>query len=489
MERKMDRSLFVLGRGLACWVALAVFVAAGCGDDDGGGRNAPSAIRLRGPITLGVRGFPGTSTPVDLAAHGYVEEEFFVEGEATSYTAAGRLTSDGAWTVEPEQTAPFTTRILIRRPADQNRADGTILVEWFNVSSLVDIDIDFGFAAEEILRGGYVWVGVSAQQAGITSTGGSPFGATAVGLQAWDAERYAALDHPGDPYSYDIFSQVGRLLGSPAGREALGGIAARRLIAAGESQSAFRMLTYVNAVHPVAQVYDGFLIHSRDGGGAPLTDAPQTAVPAIARIRTDLREPVLQLATETDLFELRPDSPFPDARQADTDRIRTWEMAGTAHSDAFYLSALYEQGLLQFGSFLDLRPVIPLANDGPQTYLVRAAIRHLRDWVRDGTAPPTAEPISVSGGSIVRDTFGNALGGVRTPLVDVPVATLTGEGFNLIGMTIPLDPEILRMLYPSRADYLREFEEASRAAMIAGFVLADDLEELLGEVGTMQSFN
>lgn len=463
-------------------------MAAGCADSDDGGHERQSNLQLSGPITGGRHGFPATTTLIDLTARGYVEEEFFVEGEATSYHPVGSWSSDGVWAVRSNANAPFKTRLLVRRPTDPTRANGTILVEWFNVTSLVDVDIDFAFAAEAILREGYVWVGVSAQRVAITSDGGSPFGPSAVGLWAWDPDRYAVLDHPGDAFSYDIFSQIGRMLLSRTGRrEVLGGIRAEHLIAMGQSQSAFRLLTYVNAVHQLARVYDGFLIHSRDGGGAPLGEGLLADGPAVARVRSDLHEPVFQLVSETDLFGLRPGSPFPEARQPDTDRIRTWEVAGTAHSDAFYLRGLYAQGLHQFGSFLDLTAVLPIANNGPMTYLVRAAIRHLREWVDSGVPPPRAEPLEVSDGAIiVRDDLGNAREGVRTPLVDVPVATLTGEGLSLIGLTVPFTPEMLAGLYTGREEYLDAFEQALATAVAAGFVLSDDVAPFLAEATLTQ---
>ena len=42
------------------------------------------------------------------------------------------------------------------------------------------------------------------------------------------------------------------------------------VVAVGESQSAFFLTTYVNAVDPLDRVYDGFLVHSRFGPAAPL---------------------------------------------------------------------------------------------------------------------------------------------------------------------------------------------------------------------------
>jgi hypothetical protein len=114
--------------------------------------------------------------------------------------------------------------------------------------------------------------------------------------------RYAALVHPGDSYSYDIFSQAGGAVLDPNGPDPLGGLHIRKLIALGESQSAFRLVTYVNAIDPVARVFDGFLIHSRGGGGAPLSQAPLPKIPVsdVARIRTDVRVPVLTFQTFRD---------------------------------------------------------------------------------------------------------------------------------------------------------------------------------------------
>jgi hypothetical protein len=485
----------VMRRSLAAVLGLSLLAA--CSGDDGEAAPegsaatsttaAPSLVgdaTVSGPLIGGQHGFPQTSTPVDLAAAGYVEEEFLLEGEATSYRYVDEPTEAGDWAAEAADTAPYTTRILVRRPEDPAAFNGTVVVEWFNVSSNVDVDVDFGFLAEELLREGYAWVGVSAQEIGVTSTGGGQFGDAAVGLQAWDPERYGDLSHPGDAYSYDIFSQAGAVLRTEGGQVALGGLVPDHVLADGESQSAFRLLTYVDAVDPLAQVFDGFLIHSRDGGGASLGD-PAFTEPSTSRVRTDGDAPVLQFVTETDLFSLRPGAAFPDARQPDDERVHTWEVAGTAHADADYLGLLYEQGTAQFEGFLDLRGVLETANQGPQTYVMRAALRALRAWVLDGVEPPGAEPMEVEDGAIVRDEHGNARGGVRTPAVDVPVATLTGEGTPLIGSTTPFTPAELAALYGSSEDYQEAFAAALQDAVDAGFLLADDADELRADAATV----
>ena len=130
---------------------------------------------------------------------------------------------------------------------------------------------------------------VSAQQVGLTAT------------QTADPARYAALSHPGDSYSYDIYSQAGQAVRFDADT-LLDGLQPERVLAVGESQSAGRLLTYVNAVHPLAGVFDGFLVHSRFGAGAALSQdpLPQVDAPTPTLLREDLDVPVLVFQTETD---------------------------------------------------------------------------------------------------------------------------------------------------------------------------------------------
>lgn len=441
-------------------------------------------MNVVGPITTG-RGVPQTTTPIDLVDVGYVEEEFFVSGEAVCYAPHGNLRLDGRWDTSPASTAPFTTRILVRRPVDTDRFNGVVLVEWLNASSSVDIDVDFVFAHREIIRGGYAWVGVTAQGVCIEGDGStSPFGAGALGLKAWDPLRYADLSHPGDRYSYDIFSIVGRLLRSPAGDDPLAGSEVKHLLAIGESQSGFRLLTYANAVQPHAGVYDGLLIHSRGGSGAPLgldNGMYGIDVPLAAQVRDDLDVPVLQVQSETDLVSLAADSPFTTARQPDTPLIRTWEVTGTAHSDSFYLSWLGRQGSRQFEGFLDLSNLLGGMNSGPQNFIMNSAVRWLTRWVAEGATPPSAPPVDVVDGAIVRDADGIARGGLRTPHVDVPIATLTGEGMAMVGRTIPFDSAMLAERYGDKVGFLNRFTASLDAGIAAGFLLADDREQILSE--------
>ena len=210
----------------------------------------------------------------DLGALGYVEEEFLLEGQASSYAVSGERTADGRWRANPAEEVPFVTRLVTRRPADAARFSGSVIVEWNNVSGGVDASPDWTLLHRELIRAGHAWMGVTAQKAGVDG-GGYVEGPH---LKKAFPERYAVLNHPGDAWSYDIFSQAGAALRGPAGL--LGPLTAKRLVAAGESQSAMRLVTYINAVDPLAMVYDGFLVHGRGATGAGFDAAGARARPS-----------------------------------------------------------------------------------------------------------------------------------------------------------------------------------------------------------------
>jgi Alpha/beta hydrolase domain len=491
-------------RLLAVTLAGALAAAAACSSGGSAGRDddrgddvesddagpVPGADVARptasGPVTGGTHDGPFNTMPSGLAdAHGYVEEEFFIEGEASAYQPEGELPEDGRWAVTAAGTAPYKTRVIVRRPADSDDFDGTVFVEWLNVTGGVDADPDFGLAHPALVGHGSAYVGVSAQQVGVEGGEGAlpvevPGMAEVQALKEWDPERYGELSHPGDPYSYDIFSQAAQAIRRPGDVDVLGGLRAQHVIAMGESQSGARMVSYVDAVHPLAGIYDGFLIHSRGGGGSPLGEGGFVLGEGVARIRDDVGVPVLQFITETDLFGVLG---FARSRQPDSETLRTWEVAGTAHADRAILDYNAELAEEVAGGGFDLAAQCGSINEGPQAQVLRAAVAALRAWVSDGEAPPEAPPLDVDGEAIARDERGIALGGIRTPGVDAPASVLTGEAppgrsvlCMLFGDTRPFDGATLAQLYPTHQDYVDAVTEAADAAVAAGFLLRDDAD-------------
>ena len=441
----------------------------------------------------------------DLAGLGYQVSEAFVTGTATSYQLPGAPSADGVWNAAPAATAPFKTRVVVIRPTDPAKFNGTVAVEWLNVTAGQDAAADWMVAHREMIRKGYAYVGVTAQKVGIDG-GGIMNQGTA--LRKADPARYGTLSHPGDAGSYDIFSQVGRTLKSANSGGLLGGLRPRRVIGIGESQSAAYLTTYVNAVDRLARVYDGFFIHSRFGSGSSLSGVPMgggggagaVVVPPHVRFRPDLRVPVLTLITETDLLGARL-SGYHGSRRPDDARLRVWELAGAAHADNYMFGGAFidsgKQGsavlakVFQSSKQGPMGPEAVALNPGmPHHYVTQAALAALEGWVRTGRAPASTPQMQLASGgaepALVRNAQGIAQGGVRTPWTDVPTVRLSGKGDpkSFIGMLAgsgePLTKAELAKLYPGgKAEYLRRFTAALDAAIRAGHVLQADRQEIL----------
>ncbi|MDG1958740.1 MAG: alpha/beta hydrolase domain-containing protein [Candidatus Binatia bacterium] len=491
-------------------VSLAILLStAGCGG--GGGEGAPNRVEpanptIEGPITGGggddcctilggavdlrTQGYtPGRPFFADVifdpAEVGYEQKEYFMSGTASSYTSARELSVDGLWNVTESAQADYRTRIVVYRPIDPKEFNGTVVMEWFNVSGGIDAGPDWLQTQTELRRSGYAYVGVSAQSVGVEGGGG----AFDISLKVVDPVRYGSLSHPGDDFAYDIFSQAAQAVRRPRGMDPLGGLRVKRIIAVGQSQSAYTLVTYFNAVQPKFEIFDAFLIHSRGADARALALTNEIYPPTPTLLREDLRTPVITLQGETDLFRLGSIR----VRQPDTDYLFLWEVAGSAHSDIYTTlkSPRDRGGDASTADVIEEARVRPPfiecefpANDGPMHWVAKAAIHALDQAVRNKRAIPTAPRLGtiLRSSEFILDDFGNVRGGVRTPHVEAPVAILSGEGqvgsafCDLFGRTTLFGPEQLRELYPTRESYVSAIEASTDDAVAQGFLLEADGE-------------
>ena len=433
---------------------------------------------VSGPITGGTHGYPFTAASMDLSQVGYVEREYFIAGTATVYGPAAGTTfgSDGAWQVAATGSKPYKTRILVRVPADAARFNGTVVVEWFQASAGFDKDVNWMWQKGEITRAGYAWVGVSAQRESVNGTPQAPAGTAFKDLLRWDSARYGSLDIPSEDVAFDIFAQVGKIVGASRAKMApdpLGGLKVEKVIAVGDTFAADKLVAYYNAVQPLTRAYDGFFIGSRHiKGASPLAEG--VTMPEIVRLRTDVSTPVIIMNTDAEVL-----AHFP-ARQPDSANYRLWEVAGAAHTNAYWAPQMF--GVIQ----RDLGTPIPVCeaafNSVPNHYVMNAALAHLNRWVRGGAAAPSFPPVQVSGSPLTleKDAYGNTLGGIRLPEVTVPVARYEARSDRKCaagsGFTVALPPETLAMLYPTRTDYAAKYKAAAEGAVSAGVLLRADAD-------------
>jgi hypothetical protein len=435
--------------------------------------------------------------PEDLSKSGYVEEEFLVSGLANVYKwdAAGPAEVKTA-------NAPYTTRILVRRPQNPARSSGNAVVEMFNPSNLMDLNIGWSIMREHFMRKGDTWIGITIRPNAVDA------------LKQFDSARYAPVSFA-DPVppaerkcqaggvevnqerglAWDMNSQVGAWIRSGAATNPLRGVISR-VYGFGYSQTGGYLNTYTNAIHKLATldngapVYDGYFIAVAGGGFVGLSPINNCdAAPPVGDPRREtgnLGVPIIRAMSLSDFVSgiagRRADSDTPQ------DPYRHYEIAGMGHASPFelYYSA-QPADMVKAG-----RTPPPMnCNEGPRSRFPTniafdAILENLDRWSRTGIAPPRAELIQRVDNTTVVDEHGNVVGGVRSPYVDVPTSTwfgaATGASFCFIaGYERPFSAEKLAQLYPSKADYVAKVEASTRALVQQRFITEADGRYIMQE--------
>ena len=435
---------------------------------------APKLERLSNP--------PSFVRPLfDPDTYGYVEEEYTLEGEADLFrlTEGGAFTPDGAWQTERYERLAYRTRFIVRRPKSRDRFNGTVIVIWNNVTAGFDNIRTHPYMYEA----GFVIVGASVQRVGLEGFAC----ADPQGLKAFDPERYGRLAIPTDDASYDIFTQIARIVGRERGAavDPLDGLDVKHVIAKGGSQSAARLASYINAVAPHGHPFSGFILDVHFGEHSPIETPRETALPAgiedlatlvdgteasgTCRLR-DSGVPIFVINTETEARS------HAAVRQPDTHYYHLWEAAGLSHAGGITASSAFKETDLP-PNWIDIQP------------LRDAALFHMQRWIREGIPPPgqpriALEP-SIAGHPprIARDEEGIALGGLRLPPIEAPLATHTGfntPGFAFLrGSSLLWSVETLRSRYGSRAAYMAALERSAERAVREEILLPQGAETLV----------
>lgn len=466
---------------LAFAIALGAFTRPLAAQEAGAASAAPVAVavpRLSAAVLTPVQ-VPGTkpmtAAAVDLAAAGYTEHEFYASGLAQRYRGAlpgAQATAqviDGGW--------PYRTRVLVRTPKAA-KFNGTLVVEWANVTAGQDVDFAFAESYAHLLRGGYAVAVLSAQRLGVDR------------LKTWSPQRYGDLNVaadsidpktgeqidacppgtacPGDPLSWDIMTQVSKALkDNHAPTQPLPGLKVRKVIALGESQSAMRLSLYYNAIQPLYRVFDGFVF----------LDLAQ-------QMRADVPTPAISVNSEVLAGYLPP----PTTSQY----TRVWEVAGASHASFYAVN--YVDGML-------LRDKSVVGPNGPMTFtqmmasqgcklnplfskvdtglVLNAALSGVRRWAETGKpAAPTLQFQRDAKNVVMRDALGQVLGGVRLAQFAVPTSYMAPNGDALgcllAGHHRDFTAEELKQRYGSTRAYVKQVRTVMQQAHEQGYVLAND---------------
>jgi hypothetical protein len=434
---------------------------------------------VTGPIADTADSTPWSATDKPLGDYGYVEDEYKYSGDAFQYDTSGAIDQTGTklTTGGPADDGkyPFKTRMIVRRPADPADFNGTVVVEWLNVTAGFDLEANWFGDPEYLLKHGYAYVGITAQRVGVNW------------LRGWDAGRYGDLDVSArdngtetitnDALSYDIYgSGIKALLDGGTGVDPLGNLPKpETVIASGESQSGSRLSTYYNKVQPIHDVVDAFLITVSTG---PLRDDGTT--------------PAIRVLSET---ENRTPKTEPD-----TADYRQWEVAGGSHLPRMAFENFQKPIERDTGLTLSASCVKYPLSRVQWPFVVNSAYEHLVDWANGGAAPPIAprgdyqDAPADPANQLERDDNGVAQGAIRLPEVSVPVRLNTGinsadpggggifSAFcTLLGSSEDLSNAVLKNTYEDWGDYIDQVSAKAHEVADQGFILDEDVPRLIDQ--------
>jgi hypothetical protein len=429
----------------------------------------------------------------NVAATGYVAAEYFISGRSDVYApvamsdAADMSTRNHQQDLSRREFAlktlkenePYTTRLVVYRPADAGKFSGNVIVELFHPqgggTGLTWGDLNYFF-----INNGDAYVGV--QHPG-----------TFAGLQSVDAARYAPLQSVDNTQLWAMLAQAGALAKSNAPTSPLAGYAVRHLFMTGISFTGVATSTFANYHHRDAKLADGRNIFD---GYLSVENATYDR---------PLDVPMIHLNTQGEynsfngIANRRPDGDEPG------NQYRRYEIAGLPHvtvrRDRPLPTAIRPEPLPVPGANSPLRSTADVCqerfpknsqpSDFPGFVFSAAAFRNLYEWVENGTPPPKGAPLEAgANGTTILDANGNARGGVRSPYVDLPVATY-GVGSDdclLYGYRSLFDAAKNRSLYTDRDEYVRQVRVSVAQLVKRRWILASDAPFIVKEAQAVAAF-
>jgi hypothetical protein len=372
-------------------------------------------------------------TAVTVEDFPYITEEFFVSGTA--------------------KDAPYTTRIIVRRPKDPGTFSGVVVAEALHAGGR---SLIFEWSRVSILTRRHMFVEIVHSPANINL------------LKTFNSERYASLNIAMGQTN-DVIAQAGMLIASGTGPFA--GYKVQAMTLMGTSASSGTVRNYLPDHATLrrangAPIFDGFLLTSTNGNTPlPIVDVPMIQMPTQTEVVT---------WAERGIDYRRPDSDEPG------NRFRLYEVAGMPHNNSRDSPAFQND------------PCTLPVTDFPAGAFTALALNYLVDWITKGKTPPHAPPIAVDqnpandGSHLALDEYGNAKGGIRNIWVDVPTAAngVFGKGkttaqdrlCQLAGTKVPLPDATLKKLYPDKKRYMSQVERRLTELVAQGWFLPEYVE-------------
>lgn len=455
------------------------------------------------PITSESYPFGSAEKYYSLSDKGFLEKEYIIDGQANVY----KTNSSNQLEIK-NSNVNYRNRIIIRAPKDTNSFSGNVVIEILNPTASMDIDRMWIFTKEKIIRDNDIYIGITSKPNVIAS------------LLKFDERRYSTLKWenptPNTPFPFeiddafdppninyetglfwDMLLDLTKFIRANDETNPLKEYKIRNVILSGWSQSACYLLTYINQFANIIDefdVFDGYFsagpprsvtIPINQYEGFPVKDEVPLDI-------NEVRKPLINYQTESE------NSLFGGykTRRCNGDRVdylcREYDIAGSSHDTKDTLIDYYnnDNDLRRINKLPRYEGKEKYPNNYPLSFLIRAGLRNLINWIDYGIAPNISKKIPVdSDGNNRKDALGITKNGLRTCLLDYPTgsyhyASTNSEGGTpqkniLFGHEKPFSANMLIEMYENIENYTSLVSEHCEEQVTKGFILKEEKNDLI----------
>lgn len=449
-----------------------------------------------------------------LSEKGYEEKEYFMEGTANVY----QTLKDGSIGIKTADVS-YINRFIVRAPKDTDRFSGNVVVEIINPTSFMEIDRMWILGWKEFVRRGDIYVGITSKPNTIPK------------LLEFNKERYARLSWPNPtpekpfPFTkeeleengtlidqdihvetglfWDMLTDMGILLKSKRDENPIRKYAPDVVTATGWSQSAGYLIRYINDFvyrdKSDTYVYDGFLAAGPPRYFVVPVNQYECLNPGSMEnsVIKRVKNPTIVMQTESENGHLGTSSIRRKEGDSSDFMCRQYDITGASHDTVSSYVEYYQNDpdMIRIDHLPKYVGKHEVANNYPSQFLVAAAFRNLFNWIRNGIAPAKCDLIELDCcGENKKDALGISKGGLRTCLLDYPTGAYYNvsdieKGANpifpdsdkelLFGHEEPYPKEMLKAMYGTLEHYKELVTEHTKEQISKGFIVKEDLEELV----------
>ena len=461
-----------------------------------------NTVTIEGPLPVSDTSYPFCSMkhcrkPYDLAKLGYMEDEFFISGKANVYKENG----SGGMRIKLVQQ-PYKTRVLVRRPVNQEDFSGRVYLDILNATNNYDNEDLWTRIYNWCVKNGHGYIGITSKPCNLLA------------LKYFNYERYNSLCMNGEtapqpaPLVYnsvpgteeglfwDMLSQTAYQLRYGMRQNFFSGWPIKYLYLTGQSQSGAYLNTYIHyfdtAISPL-HLYNGYLNIVGAQLERPLCQSKQPK-PLTFLYRANFRTstPFINITSEGDLSLFANfgagDLIHHCPKNSDTpeNRCRYYEIAGAPHYDIKCPVMASDSDILASNQHPKniSHEKEQLLNDIPLAYYVVGMLEKLHIWATESKAPENIPPIERHADmkTLKRNKDGNVIGGLRPPMLQVPVASYEGldssEPMAAIGTQHLFTKQKFYQRYKNKEEYFRRFDAAVNMQLEQKWITKDAAENM-----------